>query len=80
MIRTAADCQVFATDHKYSVTLGTIYDVHSRLLLQKEIKKVIGKPSKKNLTFVPLGGEGSKKIGLCYTFQKHGLKWLNIAL
>ena len=23
---------------------------------------------------------GWSKIGLCYTFQKYGLKWLNIAL
>ena len=30
-------------------------------------------------TIVTLGG-GVKKISLCYTFQKHGLKWLNIAL
>ena len=44
------------------------------------MKKAKGSLLKKCTICYTLGGGRGKKIGIRDTFQKHGLKWLNIAL
>ena len=45
----------------------------------KSVISSLGKPSKKKCKIFYIGG-GQDQSSLRFFFQKHGLKWLNIAL